>query len=104
MIIDLNNNLSLKVIIYPLLIFLSLLIIHLPNNIIEIDQFNYTDFDTKNNQEESNSSYELELDDFIYDKNEKSAFYSKNLYKNIYKINHPKLIYLDTPNPPPELV
>ena len=108
MIIDLHNNLYLKVIIYPLLIFLSLLIIQFPNNRTNIDQFNFSEFykelDTNNNQEESESNYEYELDDFINNKQNKSQLYHHYLTDNNYKIIYPEIIYLDTPYHPPESV
>ena len=81
-----------------------MILIQLPNNRVDIDQINYTDFDTKNSQEENESNYELELDDFIENKQNKSQFYIHNLHDNTYTINYPKIIYLDTPNPPPESV
>ena len=104
MLIGPNNHLSSEVFIFPFIILLSLILIQLPKNRTDLEQFNYTDFDTKNNQGENESNYELELDDFINDKQDNRQFYNCKLDNNTYKSKYSQIIYLDTPYPPPELV
>ena len=104
MLVGPNNHLPLVVFIFPFIILLSVILIQLPNNRTDIDHYNYTDFDTKNNKEEKESNYELEFDDFIDDKQDNRQFNNCNLDNNTYKSKYSQIIYLDTPNPPPESV
>jgi hypothetical protein len=99
-----NNHLPSEVFIFPFIILLSLMLIQHPNNRNDFEYFNYTEIDTNNNQEENESNYELEFDDFIEDKQDNRQFNNCNIDNNTYKSKYSQIIYLDTPYPPPESV
>ena len=105
---NLNNKPSLKILVFPFLIFSSFILIELPISWGDFDQFNCIEFcnevDTKNSQKQNESSYELDLDDFTQNKLVKSQNVGSENRQYHHKNKHTPVIYLDTPNPPPELV
>jgi len=91
MLVGPNNHLPLAVFIFPFIILLTVILIQPPNNRTDIDHFNYTDFDTKNNKEEKESNYELEFDDFMTTNKTIDNSITTTLTTTLTKANTPKL-------------